>query len=226
MLYGWMRRWWVGPLLGLVTVFVAAEKPTTQDWSAVPRKTAESVVPVVSSDGEHTGYCTGVVLAKDVVLTAAHCLHSIPSLLKDGELHPGSSVAVDGKDAEVLRANTVLDLALLKVRGLGGTGVPIRITDVAVGMPVAVGGYAFGSNTTSWVFGWVSNLRNEQITVGVFFDMTLIPGHSGGPIFDQQGFLVSMAQGFVSLQGQGLGVGSTPKTLRDFVSDFLPNQIP
>jgi len=52
---------------------------------------ADRIVMVLTRGAEGSGFCSGVVLAPRIVLTAAHCLHAAPDMLvyyKDGEGRP------------------------------------------------------------------------------------------------------------------------------------------
>ncbi len=121
-------------------------------------------VMVLSSNG---GVCSAVVLAKDVVLTAAHCVtgaaeHRVHFRDETGEpvlITPSAKAVHPGYDAKALRTRRrSIDLALVRIP----EALPARFTQAtltaskpAKGEPVTVGGYGLareGDAKTSGTF--------------------------------------------------------------------------
>src|SRR5262245_19041758 len=115
--------------------------PTSgQDWSLQTPQLRQAVYKLESkvADAEVSAHCSAVLIneKEDIVVTAGHC---VP------EKAEGRSVAVDEKHASVVKHNTVLDLAVLKVEGLHGHALPVRKEDIASGLPVMFVGYGFAA---------------------------------------------------------------------------------
>lgn len=150
---------------------------------------ATSVVYVVMKDGHGSGVSVG----GGYVITAAH-------VAKDGVLKIKNSLGVE-QDAEVLWINEVYDIALLKaskpdefaVSNLACRAPNIGEEITAEGSPLRTEftrfwGHANGSVIKFGPWGEVFSM-----------DMTVLPGISGGPIFDKGGNVVGIAVGVAML---------------------------
>lgn len=186
--------------LGLIATF--PKKP------AIAKPMATSVVKVIMKDG----HGSGVSIGGGYVLTAAH-------VAADGVLYVRNSLGED-QNAETLWINKEYDIALLKVSKpeiLGSAKLSCRAPMIgeeltAVGSPLQTEFSTFWGHANSDVkkFGpW-----NEVFSM----DMTVLPGISGGPVFDKNGNVVGLAVGVAllpmgmsaSVTGIGYGVpGST-----------------
>lgn len=150
---------------------------------------ATSVVYVVMKDG----HGSGVSIGAGYVITAAH-------VAKDGVLKIKNSLGVE-QDAEVLWINEVYDIALLKaskpeqfaVSNLACRAPNIGEEITAEGSPLRTEftkfwGHANGAPMKFGPWGEVFSM-----------DMTVLPGISGGPIFDKSGNVVGIAVGVAML---------------------------
>lgn len=188
-----------------------------QDWSLPLSKIPHIVYPLEVKSGEGTGgHCSAVVIADDHVVTAAHC---VP------EKAEGRSLAVDEKHAEVLKVNTVLDLAVLKVLGLGGRVVLFRTDDVIPGLPISVIGYGFAAHHLKYGFGWVADARDNSLRAAgdrLYFSAAgVVPGDSGGAVVDLTGRLLTIQQGILFAGPSSLAYGSPTKVIEDFVKPYF-----
>jgi len=126
--------------------------------------------------------CTGEVIGIHRVLTAAHCL--------------GDQMTADGKPVKVLKKDEVADLALLEV-DLNKPALVFRGYPVERFEPLTAIGYAWGWSQLT-VIKEIPFLLDYQATdempPGYFSQGASIEGMSGGPVVDEEGFLVSINQ--------------------------------
>jgi serine protease Do len=164
----------------------------TTDFPNAIAAAAERVGPAVVGLGRGWGLGSGVVIAKDTVLTTAHGLRSEePTVLVEGERRQGR---VAGADED-------LDLAVIAVPTgdvAPVTWEPEAIEAVTFGTPVLAladpGGR--GLRVTS---GFVSSRRRplrgprgRRIPGGIEHTAPLPRGSSGGPLLDAEGRLLGL----------------------------------
>lgn len=185
-----------------------------QSWSDVMKAASPSVLRVVTTDGEKIGLCSGVVVNPvGYVLTAAHCI--------DGYSEE-RSITVDGRHADVVRRNALLDLAILKTKLRGGrTAMPLADEMPDAGTDVAVVGHAFGSKQLAIQRGIVANPR-EEATGRSWINAEFIAGDSGGALVSQDGQLLGLVAAFRYVLAVSLGESVPVDVVRDFAEDYLP----
>jgi len=211
--------------VSLVLLALLAAPASAQDWSPVVAKTAPGVLRMESTDGESGGgICSVVVIdkARGFAVTAAHCI----------PLDPGTrSMAVAKRDVTVERVNRVLDLAVIKIDRLAKlkdvVNVPVRATDAPVGTPVAILGYAMGSEQLKSQFGHISETETDFVREGVLSDAQIFPGDSGGAFVDANGELLAVSSAVLGrfLFPNAYAVGSNGEALRLYVADYLPRPV-
>jgi len=216
-----MRRF-LPPLLALVVISSNIPAYATS-FTGMEKKVEAAVVKVQSGKLDKRTYCSGVVInkAKAVVVTANHCLPSPEDLAAKGQ-----SVIADGNDAVVLRRNEILDLAVLKVTGANFKGelVVSDADELQLFDEVVAAGFGVANDSPLYSAGRVSGRMKgslaEPLNSRNSFDILFVKGQSGGAIVNQQGELVSIVQFSFNH-----GFGVTPKQLREFTKDFLPERM-
>lgn len=138
--------------------------------------------------------CTGFMVRRNRVLTAAHCL--------------AENLKADGEPTAILRANPSFDLALLDVVIYKA---PLEFADDAPARfeDVTAIGYAFGWNKLSALRQrviLVDSQAGESAMPGLIMQGGLIGGMSGGPIVNDAGEVVGINQ--QANEGIGYGIGA------------------
>lgn len=160
------------------------------------------------------GTCSGAFVNADAgyVVSAAHCF--------EGEF---VDVAVDGRDAAVVRKNRVIDLAVLRVDPKRSDKAFLLAPETPpVGTPIAVLGYAFGSRKLIMQFGHMALPLSDELNDAALVNVDVIIGDSGGPLIDNLGRLVGIQSAVVSYGPMHLGATIPLETVRDYVSQYLP----
>lgn len=193
------------PFLALFGFFTSHE--TT--YSRMVEKAQQSVLRISGqADGVdwhgqtsvHDFVCTGEVIARDLVLTAAHCTHTTYPLLADGVV------------VEVLKVDEYADLAALQV-STSKPALRLREADVVRFEPLTGIGYAYGLRRISalavrpFLINQFSPFEPPDKTApGILVQPSYIGGMSGGPVIDADGEMVGIVQ--QGYDGIGYGVGT------------------
>jgi S1-C subfamily serine protease len=147
------------------------------------------------------GHGSGVHIGNGYIVTAAHVVEDNATMqITDslGHKHTGA----------VLWSNKTYDVALIRVPDFAGIR-PAKLTCsplMRVGMHVsAVGNPLNLENITTW--GKISSDIRERgpWKLSVIADMTIAPGMSGGPVFDQMGEVVGIVVG-VAIMPNNMGI--------------------
>lgn len=124
---------------------------------------------------------TGVIVGKDLVLTAAHVVGSNLKVTFNGDYK--------AYDAEVIKLDESLDLALLKTE-IPSEGVKISDEDVKLLDAIYIIGTPLGISDV-FSYGRVSKLDQGYLHQ---LDASINNGNSGGPVFNENGELVGIVK--------------------------------
>jgi serine protease DegQ len=188
------------------------------DWAVIVKPVAKQVPRLeIQKDGSDApGICSGVVLNTDgILLTAAHC---IPS--GDPKTY---SLTVNGRHAETLKVNRLLDLAIVKFHRKGEEAMALAPETPPIGTEVAVVGYGFGIEKIAVQFGRVSQSRNDE-TKTLWINVDLIFGDSGGAVIDSEGRLIGMSSRIYAQGPAHMAAAISVETIEDFAEPWLPKK--
>jgi secreted trypsin-like serine protease len=226
-------------LLGAPAFALTGNAPPATGWAARP------IVMIVDARGD---LCTGTALARDLVLTAAHCVASNVDYqvkaYQAGQPIPVRSIAQHPRFdyASYTASRATADVALLKLAApLPDIVVPATLAAprrVAVGETLTVAGFGVTAAGTArglgqprmatlTVTGKPGSLQirlYDGATRGLRIGLGGCTGDSGAPAFDGEGPLiigvVSWSTAPVNEEGCGGLTGVTPLLLyRDWIVD-------
>jgi S1-C subfamily serine protease len=205
----------IAALLFVWATFIAFYAPDIAAFHArhVADHAQNSVVRLVLHllDGRE-GVCTGVVIQKGLILTAAHCADSEEGILAiNADDAPTEIVAVDDSyDLAVLSSPAAERRPVLEL----GSGALMR------GDHLTAIGYAGGGEFLVQMNGLLM-LQAARVDEGlapcIIANYIGIPGMSGGPVIDASGRLVSI----VSRGITGVSCGMNTEILRVFLYNAL-----
>ena len=205
-------------LVVLVAEVVSAQAP---DWVTVIKPAFKQVVrlEMLRQGAEGTGVCSAVVIHEinGFLLTAAHCV--------DKPQAESISITANGRHAEVVKVNALLDLAVLRTQLRGEKQIALADSTPEPGTPIAVVGYAFGWKALHPTFGYVSQNKSDE-TKGVKLNSDVIGGDSGGAVIDARGKLVAITSALNFWYSSGLAIGVPIETVREFAEPYLAKVTP
>lgn len=166
---------------------------------------------------------SGAYLGNDLVVTNFHVVLD------------ASAIAVtsgyDAFEAELVGRDPVLDIALLRARGLSEAVGPIALApsnEIAIGQPAYVIGYPLGIGK-SISSGIVSGIGRELplntsswLSPFIQTDAPVSSGNSGGPLVDDCGHLIGLVTlRSVSPQAENIGFAIPVETLRRDLPELI-----
>ena len=193
------RSLWAIPLAVAAYVFFATF-PHSQLVEGAETQ-INSTVKVVLKDG----HGSGVYIGNNEVLTAAHVALGEAGLVK--------VIAADGKEkfATVAWLNMDYDLALLRIRG----DVPetllkseVSCKTPAIGERIEAYGSP-GANDFLTMKGYVAGgvTSKDKWKEVISADLTILPGMSGGPVFNSKGEVAGISVGVALIYGGIVRIG-------------------
>lgn len=166
---------------------------------------------------------TGFAVAPGLIVTNDHVIDRCGKI---------EVIAADGRRPAVLiDTEPVIDLALLRVYGLGGAVARLRSeTPVMLGEGVMVFGFPLTgalSSTGNFTAGNVSSLRGLNDAAGVIqITAPIQPGNSGGPILDDRAQVIGVVRSKLDVLKAASLIGDIPQNVNFGISlpvllDFL-----
>ena len=225
-------RLWIATALALTTCPATA----VVGPSSTGGRFAAQAIMVLKTQGGRAGFCSGVVVAPDAILTAAHCAGDKAHMRVHFRDRAGKPVLIEVADVAVhpgFRANAqktrerTVDLALIRsARPLPAFFVAATLDDsgsVALGDTFLIAGYGvarFGAGETS------GTLRTGELATRAPLSKVLLwakdtggsgtgacTGDSGAPIFDATGSKVIAITAWADGKGKAFCGSLTQGTL-------------
>lgn len=173
--------------IGVALVAAPLATPVIQSHFP-PAPTISASVKITSAV---PGHGSGVHIGQGLILTAAHVVQ--------GEGTFTVMTTEDEREAQVLWASDVYDVALLRTDDADLQAMPLSCDTPVVGSAVTAYGNPLGMEfirTSGQVIGPVGSALGIPGAYPV--DMTIIPGMSGGPLVDAHGEVVGIAVAVMS----------------------------
>lgn len=178
---------------------------------------------------ENIGYCTGFLVAPNVVLTASHCLwgNDFLDLQADFELR-----AYDGKKykpVRVLGFDSIRDYLFLEMSGMESYGHLEFADSYKIGQTVYTLGNAHGQGIAirEGIMANETEDVNDPSIKYIRFSAGASPGNSGGPLLDMDGRIVALVFAATGAENYNLGtsVYDIKKGFKSFVASKKPQDI-
>src|SRR4051812_45798332 len=168
-----------------------------------------STVEVLSGSERISGAGTGTVITEGQVVTNAHVVRgaSLTVASWEGDRLPASVLKIDGRR----------DLALLSVQGLRAPASPLGDSNaLRPGTPVVAVGNPLGfvGAVSSGIVHSVGVALPMGGRTGIYADLRLAPGNSGGPLADFNGQIVGINTMVIS---GGLALAIPSRTVQMFL---------
>lgn len=169
---------------------------------AAPKFPRKPLLPADVKVLMDNGHGSAVYIGNNTFLTAAHVVSKItkPFTIK---LHDGSV-----RKAEVLWFNAKYDIGLIAADGEGLRTSDLQCRELDIGEAIRIEG-----NPTIMEFvSATGRIAGEGRKIGFWervqvVDITILPGQSGGPVYDKDGKLVGITVGVATF---GMGWSASP----------------
>ena len=202
-----------------VAAVAAAGAAEPQPLSALAERARGSVVEILGAveGSDETSYGTGfVVREKGLVVTNAHVVRGVKQPLvrtRDGATYAS---------VRVIESDDALDLALLRVVGLGLEPLPVSAVPLApVGTEVVAVGHPRGYEFTvsAGIVSATRALKEHGIEM-LQTTAPISPGSSGGPLLDREGKVVGVCS-LTLAEGQNINFAVPAREVGPFLDRGL-----
>ena len=160
-----------------------------------------AVAPIQPLKQTDTGriYCTAFSInqEKSYWMTAMHCV-------QDGEKVYLPYLGESGEPTKLVAGFPDVDIAILSAN-TSAVALPLAPSAPLRGSAVSVTGFGWGFDPPTTFWGRVSNVVTVETRKYLIFDMNVWPGHSGSPVQNAAGQVVSVTQ----ISAGGIAGGST-----------------
>jgi S1-C subfamily serine protease len=161
------------------------------------------VMVIVNDTG---GHGSGVFIGGQYYLTASHVATGKTPRL-DLKFHDGSI-----RKAELMWTSPEFDIALMRASGDGVDPANLSCRDVPSGESIVTKGNpffvefveSFGKTASSALRGDKRPKELHGFKASQILDTTVLPGQSGGPVFDSKGDLIGITVAVINAPGFGL----------------------
>lgn len=154
---------------------------------------ARATVRVDFLAATYKGHGSGVVIAPNRVLTAAHVaeagLSSLSVVFEDGTIKP-AKIAI--------RSAAGLDVVVLDVDTGRAPAAPIKCANPRLGDPIFTYGFPLNADDVA-TWGRVASSGTYGLQDDYLLDLTILPGNSGQGIWNRAGELVGMVRSVLAI---------------------------
>lgn len=191
----------------ILVISAALSFPATSAANPYAAESAIYRVEVPYQNGNQMGFGTGVLVARDKILTNCHVVTS----------HPGWPRVVHRQTGQNFNVTKHYNLGNYDACVLVGgfTGTPVRLAvDISEGENVWIFGYPRGLPVVGQ--GVIDRYVDTNVGRSILLSAFCAPGSSGGPVINSKGELVGLNWGVVRYQTRCLSIPAT--LLQPFLS--------
>jgi serine protease Do len=170
--------------------------PYSGTFSSRVPQLQSSVVTVLAGAGHGSGF---FISTDGLILTNSHVVEGAKFVKL--KITTGREIL-----GEVIRANRVRDIALIRTQESGFQALPIAWTEPQIGTEVLAVGSPFTEKLSATVTkGILSGYRTENGMKFIQSDVTVQPGSSGGPLLDHSGNAIGITTKALRVSGTNTG---------------------
>lgn len=175
---------------------------------------------------ENIGYCTGFLVAPNIVLTASHCLWGSDYLELQTEFEIRAYDNKKFKPNRILGFDSVRDYLFLEMSGMESYGHLDFADNYKIGQTVYTLGNAHGQGIAirEGIMASETEDVNDPNIKYIRFSAGASPGNSGGPLLDMDGRLVALV--FAATGAENYNLGTSVHDIKIGFDQFVKVQKP